>query len=711
MTVNIDQTIDMWKTRLLDLGKRNRLINFKETKASTLFIEVPDLKSLWDKVVDKNRSLKFPYSPKLEGDSEFLFDDDRVLLQGDIKTNKEYKTMQKILRTLRSKAKLAIDEQGINILYLAFGFLRWKETNNSLDELSSPLVLVPVSLTVDSIISPFVLKATDDEIVMNPTLKYKMKNDFGLDLPDFDDEKMNIDEYLDAILHIIKNNNTWDVERKVSLSYFSFLKLNMYSDLENNRAHITSHPIVRAIAGDPSALEMTPDDLGNYDYDKEKPKDVFQVVDADSSQQDAILYAKRGVSFVLQGPPGTGKSQTITNIISECIAQGNKVLFVSEKKAALDVVYKRLSDAGLKEFCLVLHSHKANKAAVLAQLREALALVELPAHISNNAQSDLDTLYRDREILNKYAEELFSTVEPLNKNIYEVNGILASLRHCGDLIFSIKDVGAVSSDKFDQFLHVIKSYKNAVEQMTTSIVDNPWRGTTIQRVTHELRHDINSRFSHLSDKLMQYAEEIKGKFDFLGLSYIPTYKRMEEAKYLFAISKSSPLIPLHWINGTDLLALYDDISNHEKQKAEYDGMITDLNSYYAVVNDNGIAHVGLDSRADLISIDAINAEIKQLRHLLNNDPVLCKIKEVVQSRSCNLLSERRQAEDQLKGLNVIKKELLKDFNDGILCIDGERVLESYRSLYAPQVDLMRDVLFVNGAKQLRPFELIPGTLA
>ena len=74
--------------------------------------------------------------------------------------------------------------------------------------------------------------------------------------------------------------------------------------------------------------------------------EFFNVVDADSSQLTAIDMARKGASFILQGPPGTGKSQTITNIIAECLSQGKKVLFVSEKLAALNVVFDKLKRQG-----------------------------------------------------------------------------------------------------------------------------------------------------------------------------------------------------------------------------------------------------------------------------------------------------------------------------------------------------------------------------
>ena len=115
------------------------------------------------------------------------------------------------------------------------------------------------------------------------------------------------------------------------------------------------------MAGETDEVNQIPEGLHNFDLDSIGVQDSFQVMSADSSQQDAVLYSKNNVSFVMQGPPGTGKSQTITNIISEALADGKKVLFVSEKMAALQVVYRRLQEAHLGEFCLPLHSYKEKK--------------------------------------------------------------------------------------------------------------------------------------------------------------------------------------------------------------------------------------------------------------------------------------------------------------------------------------------------------------
>ena len=100
--------------------------------------------------------------------------------------------------------------------------------------------------------------------------------------PEFD-EDLGLQNYLNAVQKAVKNNN-WTVTPEVGLSLFSFLKINMYSDLARNKENVVSNPIVRTIAGDTSAAQHIPEELNDYDFDKKlKPVDVFQVVDADSS--------------------------------------------------------------------------------------------------------------------------------------------------------------------------------------------------------------------------------------------------------------------------------------------------------------------------------------------------------------------------------------------------------------------------------------------
>ncbi len=214
----------------------------------------------------------------------------------------------------------------------------------------------------------------EDEAVLNPALIVKLKNEYKIDLPPLPEEWEG--QSLTGLLSLVNQavaEMGWKTEPSVNLGLFSFQKLVIYKDLESNAALVTQHPIIKAIAGikeENLILDGLPDEK---DLDKiEAPEKTYQVLDADSSQRVSIEYALRGQSFVMKGPPGTGKSQTIANIIAECIANGKSVLFVSEKMAALEVVYKRLSEVGLAHFCLELHSSKANKQEVVAELKRSL---------------------------------------------------------------------------------------------------------------------------------------------------------------------------------------------------------------------------------------------------------------------------------------------------------------------------------------------------
>lgn len=258
------------------------------------------------------------------------------------------------------------------------------------------------------------LSLHEDEIVINPTLSYKLENDFGIKPPEFD-ESDDISAYFSKVNKTVKAQG-WKVIPETAPSLLSFLKNNMYRDLKTHKDLILENPVVRTLSGDPRALTREISELNNYDHDSNsKPEDTYQVVDADASRQDAIICAKKGLSFVLQGPPGIGKSQTITNIIAKCLADGKKVLFVSEKMAALDVVYKRLREVRLDDFCLILHSYKANKKDTLKQLREVLNPAGGKAQVKEDAYRKLTRLSDDRERLNDYAESINIPITALKK--------------------------------------------------------------------------------------------------------------------------------------------------------------------------------------------------------------------------------------------------------------------------------------------------------
>ena len=546
--------IETWKKLLLDFGKRNRLINFLEGKRNNVKVTSPSYDLLYEWIVSNEKELTFPYARKMQisDDGDEVYE---TVIKGDLETSKPIADLQKTLKNLRYKANTSIEEQGINTLYLTFGMLKWKESDDSSQILSSPIILVPVRLLIESLTSPYRIALHDDEIVVNPTLSHKLDNDFGIVMPDFDSSHDTPTDYLRSVARLVENKG-WTVENSTHLTNLSFLKINMYKDLERNEEKLSNNPVVASIVGESEPVSIS-DELNHYDHDKNtRPIDCFQVVDADSSQQDAVLLSKKGVSFVLQGPPGTGKSQTITNIIAEAIADGKKILFVSEKMAALQVVYNRLSNVGLADFCFTLHSHKAKKKEILRDLANSINIDR--TRVREEALAQLEILDRKRKELNQYQEELHTPASALNLSIFNINGKLAKLSAVPDVIFPIESVDKVSDKDLADRIYLLNEFAKTIGKRSEDYEDNVWRDSNIRVLTNELRHDIDSNVACIIDIINELDTTLNQINDRLGVNITPSINGNDLMMELLEMVSKSPLIPIRWIYDDDITILKEE---------------------------------------------------------------------------------------------------------------------------------------------------------
>ena len=447
--------IEYWKAKLLDTGKRNRVINYKATKRSSLQIIEPEASLLFNKLASSEKTLSF--QKPINKDTDIRTYSMIALMEtlsytlnvqkGDIKTTGTIVEREKTLKNLRSKAKLAREEQGTNILYLCFGFIYWREHDREGSQcFKAPLLMMPVTLGLKSFNAPYTISRSDEEIEVNPTLDYLFSTEYNISLPAFEMKNSHsFDEYIAEVEKIVDLRG-WKVSREVCLGLFSFLKISMYHDLNEHRDLMMSHPVLRAMAGDREAIGELPPQADHFDFDSVIPTEWNEVVDSDSSQEEAILLSKLGVSFVMQGPPGTGKSQTITNIIAEAMADGKKILFVSEKAAALEVVLKRLTEVHLDDFCLSLHNYKANKKEIIDGIGANLSLQG--EYIDSSILSELTELFHDRAFLNAYAEDLHKRISPLDQSVYMVFGHISKLEKATALEFVSNKPTEITNEQY-----------------------------------------------------------------------------------------------------------------------------------------------------------------------------------------------------------------------------------------------------------------------
>ena len=323
------------------------------------------------------------------------------------------------LLKIHNEAETYIQEQGVNVLFLALGFLHWYEADAADKLRKAPLLLIPVELKRGGSKDAFRLEYSGDDLIQNLSLAARLKTDFALDLPQYiqdlraeADEMPPVGAFFSAVSECIGKQKRWKVvPDEIHLGFFSFGKFLMFNDLDTavwpDDKQPSDHPVLASLLGE-GFVDETPAIADGVHLDSViNPGEVRFVRDADSSQTLAILEAREGRNLVIQGPPGTGKSQTITNIIAELLGGGKTILFVSEKMAALEVVKRRLDENHLGDAVLELHSNKATKQSVLKELARTL---DQGQPLTADGSDDIKALKEVRDELNAYCDAVNAPV-------------------------------------------------------------------------------------------------------------------------------------------------------------------------------------------------------------------------------------------------------------------------------------------------------------
>ena len=389
--------------------------------------------------------------------------------------------LQKRLTSLHYESIEIEEEQGVNVLYLALGFIKWFEDARSEVARFAPLVLVPVELTRKGARDRFHLKARDEDLHTNVSFKIWLAEQHSIELPDLpDSDEWLPGDYFAQAREAISRAARWEVlDAEILLGFFSFNKFLLWRDLDPdnwpNAELLLNHGILRTLLAPHEEVGSSEPPLIPEDSrldDRFKAADQVSILDTDSSQTVAIQTALAGRNLVIQGPPGTGKSQTIANIIAAAIHQGKSVLFVAEKLAALQVVYDRLCKVNLAPLCFELHSRRASKQQVLAQLREAINAAS-PPEIPKNLCDELDAV---TAMLWAHSDRLHGSHQPWLQTPYQVIGKICRLRDQGIAVpdFKVADVETWSSARISEFLDEVGK---GTQRLLISGVParHPWR--------------------------------------------------------------------------------------------------------------------------------------------------------------------------------------------------------------------------------------------
>lgn len=441
---SIVSAFELLRRKLIQTSLRNRMINYRPPSARTLVgldIDEELTAEIWKSLVLDKKKFTFtgpPDPPRREKGSEDnpegqtevapayepgeVNTTDLILHSHTPKTRRE----TRLLATYRAALE-QYEERGVNTLFLALGMLKWSDSAQTEPHLA-PLILVPVMLERTANGS-FKLFYDEGEIGTNLSLQVKLE-EFGIKLPEIPTEldSFSPTDYFAQTFTAIEKQVGWEVlENNVALNFFNFEKIALFLDLDLSKWHPDQSPALDhdiAAALGKGYAEGSSEISEDTNFDEIRAIETsFEIFQADSSQLLVIEEARRGTSMVVEGPPGTGKSQTITNLIAEMVARGKKVLFVSEKMAALDVVYRKLEEAGLDNAALNLHGHKANRRSFYAELKRTWSLKSRLA----DAAVTLERLDEVRKNLNLYVAELHQPLAPYGVSPRRLIGLACTL--------------------------------------------------------------------------------------------------------------------------------------------------------------------------------------------------------------------------------------------------------------------------------------------
>ncbi len=493
----------------------------------------PLTNSQWAKKKGLNPSYELPKRAVDENEEEKHTDE-------YIQTLLTPEELQRKLDGLKSVISTDINEMGVNSFFAAFGFLQYIERTHN-KKMLAPIALLPLDeLKLKKVKKKelfFTVKATQEPMENNKTLAIALKQ-YNLLLPEWDEENDTPESYFQKIQEMVKNIPGWSVHRYITFGRFQFSRIIMYQDLDvkswTKANGIDNIQIIKDLLYGTKQPESSP-----YTYDIDEDPDVEKyapilAVDADSSQHSAVIEAMKGKSIVIKGPPGTGKSQTITNLIANALFKGEKVLFVAEKMAALDVVYNRLKNVGLGDFCLELHSAKTKLKNLKENLAETL-IHRNNLHIPCDIEEKRAKLKTAIANLRKASSELNSEVGNTGKTLFEI--IWAEQRYRKEIAYLPKTLLVSNNIEYPERISAKVIDELAQELQRLEFLEDknslfekgkhPWEGINIEHFSLSKLQDVKDYFQVSKEELIKLKKKLSQIYSKYQWSFDQSKEKMD----------------------------------------------------------------------------------------------------------------------------------------------------------------------------------------
>ncbi len=277
------------------------------------------------------------------------------------------------LKTLKREIEEIEKETGRYELYLCYPFVYGSVKNYTF---KAPLLMFPVEIDVIDDATINICLKYGENTQLNKALMLAIANSRHLNLQDMEMEFSSINAKFGSLQGLMDYLRSFGVR----ISYKPEKKLHNFgkyaepaegSPLEiKNLCLLSRCSLANSIYSDYSALEkkhLSNDSINELLSAKtvksknSKGNELYLINNVDYAQEQVVRNVNEKGNMVIYGPPGTGKSQTIVNVISDAICKNKKVLVVSQKKAALEVVFNRLSTLNDKAMFIIDSEKEKNE--------------------------------------------------------------------------------------------------------------------------------------------------------------------------------------------------------------------------------------------------------------------------------------------------------------------------------------------------------------
>lgn len=586
------------------------------------------------------------------------------------------KQLDRELTTIYRAARSSQQENGVSSLYLAIGLMRWFAEDSKTPSYA-PLILLPVEIIRKFANQGYGLHARDEEPHFNTTLLEMLKQNYNLEIAGLDplprdSHGIDIKKTFAIIRGALYSLPGWDVVESCVIGNFSFAQFAMWNDIHTGGDMLDNSKVVRSLM------------KGHVDWNinqkgETEEQNTYLPITVDATQLKAIELAAKGNTFVLHGPPGTGKSQTITGMIANLMAQGKTVLFVAEKMAALSVVQRRLTQLGIGDFCLELHSDKANKKHVLAQFERVLAVKQSAKQ--SEYEEQLKTTAASRARLDGYAKHLHS-LQNSGFSLRDLIDLYETVRDEEKMIrFDPYEAGQLSRAQIQRHVPLLGQLAAAGE-VITEFKDNPLKSVGMTSYGSEVRSAMRKYAQTYRNALEDIQMSAEKPASFLQLDkpdQKAEYSRMnqilqlfEERKdtepSLFGISEEVKKEVESWFKNEEKLQKEEEklLENWKK-----DFLMQDMTVYYAKHDAAGKKFFGKNAAMAAVvkelqafslktlTFDAIPTLLKEIQKYQDLKKKTAEAEEALSEGAKAVLEETPTKEEfiqELKNADVYRKQ-------------------------------------------------------